>query len=221
MFFSRSTMPRLFELEQRLPHEMPAGAVALHQRVLDQPRTRREAAEDDVLLEPADDLGLFLLARRREVSVNDSCGFIARPPSPTADSNPRPGARSPRLSCGAVSKGLLSRSAFTKCAIVRLQGTLIFGSEIVNALAGRCARACQRWSVELDGSLVARVSPAGRPAQPDGHGRRSLRRLRTPAPLPVEAGSPRRPRRRGGSLERESCAAVTCSGPSSMRSVSR
>ena len=50
------------ELEQRLAHEMPAGAVAGHQRVLDQPRARREAAEDDVLLEPADHLGLFFLA---------------------------------------------------------------------------------------------------------------------------------------------------------------
>jgi hypothetical protein len=57
MFFSRSTMP--------WPHEMPAGAVARHQRVFDQPRTRREAAEDDVLFQPADDLSLLLLARRR------------------------------------------------------------------------------------------------------------------------------------------------------------
>jgi hypothetical protein len=54
-----------FELEQRLPHEMPAGAVARHQGVLDQPRTRREASEDDVLFQPANDFRLLLLARRR------------------------------------------------------------------------------------------------------------------------------------------------------------
>src|ERR1041384_899683 len=34
-------------------------------------------------------------------------------------------------------------------------GTLIFGGEIVSALAGRCARAGQRWPVEPDGSVVA------------------------------------------------------------------
>src|SRR3954469_869720 len=34
-------------------------------------------------------------------------------------------------------------------------GTLIFGSEIVDALAGRGARARQRWPIEFDGSLVA------------------------------------------------------------------
>src|SRR6266516_7876074 len=33
-------------------------------------------------------------------------------------------------------------------------GTLILGGEIVDALAGRCARACQRWPVELDRALV-------------------------------------------------------------------
>ena len=44
---------------------MPAGAVARHQRVLDQPRARREAAEDDVLLQPADHIGLLFLARER------------------------------------------------------------------------------------------------------------------------------------------------------------
>ena len=53
------------QLKQGLAHEMPAGAVARHQRVLDQPRTRREAAEDDILLEPANDFRLFLLARLR------------------------------------------------------------------------------------------------------------------------------------------------------------
>ena len=53
------------QLKQGLAHEMPAGAVARHQRVLDQPRARREAAEDDVLLQPADDVGLFFLARER------------------------------------------------------------------------------------------------------------------------------------------------------------
>src|SRR5882724_7099542 len=34
-------------------------------------------------------------------------------------------------------------------------GTLILGGEIVAALAGRCARAGQRWPIEFDGSLVA------------------------------------------------------------------
>ena len=53
------------ELKQALAHEMPAGAVARHQRVLDQPRARREAAEDDVLFQPADHLRLFFLARQR------------------------------------------------------------------------------------------------------------------------------------------------------------
>src|SRR5258708_3108003 len=53
------------ELEQRLAHEMPAGAVTAHQRVLDQPRTRREAAEDDVFLHPPRPLRLLFLARQR------------------------------------------------------------------------------------------------------------------------------------------------------------
>ena len=48
LFAQHNALP--FELEQPLAHEMPAGAVAGHQRVLDQPRTRREPAEDDVLL---------------------------------------------------------------------------------------------------------------------------------------------------------------------------
>src|SRR5215210_5858340 len=34
-------------------------------------------------------------------------------------------------------------------------GALILGGEIVAALAGRCARACQRWAVELDRAPVA------------------------------------------------------------------
>jgi hypothetical protein len=53
------------ELEQALAHEMPAGAVARHQRVFDQPRSRREAAEDDVFFQSADHLRLFFLARER------------------------------------------------------------------------------------------------------------------------------------------------------------
>src|ERR1043166_8550032 len=49
-------------------------------------------------------------------------------------------------------------------------GPLIFGGEIVDALAGRGARAGQRWPIEFDGSLVAEnLQPV------DLHGRMSMR----------------------------------------------
>ena len=54
---------------------MPARAVALHQRILDQPQARREAAEDDVLLQPADNFRLFLLARGGQEFGRDGLGF--------------------------------------------------------------------------------------------------------------------------------------------------
>ena len=76
MFFSRSTMPWRSSWNSALAHEMPAGAVARHQGVLDQPRARREAAEDDVLLEPADHLGLFFLARERGALSGDDLRFM-------------------------------------------------------------------------------------------------------------------------------------------------
>jgi hypothetical protein len=44
---------------------MAARAIALHQGVLNQPRARREAPEDDILFQPANDFRLFLLARQR------------------------------------------------------------------------------------------------------------------------------------------------------------
>ena len=136
---------------------MPAGAVARHQGVLDQPRPRREAAEDDVFFQPADHFGLFFLARRvRTVSVDGSeVGVIGSLPAGQSIAI----LDQPQCFEIVLRRGLERRAVAQRLDEMRngpVVGALVFDGEIVAALAGICA-GCMSASgaVEPDRALVA------------------------------------------------------------------